>query len=98
MEERSKTTDDDIKISLFLGFLEDASFRKKYFDIHLYQEAVQKLGELKEEECFGFNKILVSNHSIRFTSAYKTKTLMSNCKHGTIPALCRVLLSGFMIV
>ncbi|MDY4669113.1 MAG: DUF1851 domain-containing protein [Oliverpabstia sp.] len=47
-----------IKTSLFIRLLEEASFRKKYFDIGLYQEAVQKFGELKEEECFGFVPLL----------------------------------------
>lgn len=46
------------KTSLFIRLLEEASFRKKYFDIGLYQEAVQKFGELKEEECFGFVPLL----------------------------------------
>lgn len=46
------------KISLFLRFLEDSGFRKMHFDIPLYEEAIEKYGQLKYEECFGFVPLL----------------------------------------
>ncbi len=46
------------KISLFLRFLEDSGFKKMYFDIPLYEEAINKYGQLEYEECFGFVPLL----------------------------------------
>lgn len=46
------------KIPLFLRFLEDTGFRKINFDIPLYDEAIEKYGKLKYEECFGFVPLL----------------------------------------
>ena len=46
------------KFTLFLRFLEDEGFRKMHFDISLYNEAIDKYGVLKYEECFGFTPLL----------------------------------------
>ena len=46
------------KISLFIRFLVDDSFKKINFDIPLYEDAIKLYGKLQNNECFGFVPLL----------------------------------------
>ncbi|MBM7643129.1 T6SS immunity protein Tdi1 domain-containing protein [Streptococcus loxodontisalivarius] len=43
---------------MFLKFLSDKSFTDDYFELPLYQEAVEKHGQLDYNQCFGFVPLL----------------------------------------
>ena len=43
---------------MFLKFLSDTGFTDDYFELPLYQEAVEKHGELDYAQCFGFVPLL----------------------------------------
>ena len=42
----------------FIQNLEDDYFLEKYFQISRYTEAVDKLGKLEQDECFGYVPLL----------------------------------------
>lgn len=60
---------------LFLKLLNDEGFIERFFSINLYQEAVEKYGDLKFDECFGFVPILAMGgcEKVEFIKKVKMK-------------------------
>lgn len=57
----------------FMQNIEDDYFVKKYFQIPQYIEAVNKLGELKQDECFGYVPLLGLGGSEKIDNLRKVK-------------------------
>ena len=57
----------------FVQNLGDAYFLEKYFQISQYTDAVNKLGKLEQDECFGYVPLLGLGGSERVDNLKKVK-------------------------
>ena len=59
---------------LFLMLLNDKSFVNKYFEVDLYNQAVEKYGSLSFDECFVFAPLLALGGKESVDNLKKVKT------------------------
>ena len=59
---------------LFIQNLTDDYFIKKYLQIPQYEEAVKRLGKLKQDECFGYVPLLGLGGSEKVENLSKVNT------------------------
>lgn len=60
-------------IKRFLQNINDEYFQNKYFELNQYEKAVNRLGELEDDECFGYVPLLGLGGSEKVENLQKVK-------------------------